>query len=244
MKAGLGHQIYITSFQPGQKRLKQGRDPGRFRAAHIENFNGAFPEDAPVMPVQPHRIDGRHLFGLSQPGQAEGILPAHGLQQAAHGIGPLVIHLGFDGGDEIFLLALHEGGQESALFCGGFQQQLRDKFHHGLQHPVPRQGKPVIHEAAVKAGGLVVAHPADHRADGCAVELVQPVGDGPQIAVFFCAPQQHRGQQGIHGVFIRRHGPDDLETETALLEPGIPAAPQGDAFRKLIGLDHRFSLCR
>ena len=210
MKAGLGKPGDGCPLQPGQQRPKQLGNLLRLGAAHIEQLYGAFPEDLPIVPIQHDRVNIRHLPGLSQPGQAEGVLPAHGPQQALHGVGPLVVQLGLYGGNQVLLFALHKGRQEPALFQRGFQKQLLQKCRHRLQHPVSRQGKPVIHKAAVQAGGLIVSHPANHRADGCAVQLIQPLGDGADIRVGLGAPQQHRRQQGIHGIFLRLHGADQL----------------------------------
>ena len=68
-----------------------------------------------------HRINGRHLLRLTQTGQTEGIRRAHDFQQPGHGKGPLVVELGFDGGNEVFLLAFHEGREKSPIFPGRIQ---------------------------------------------------------------------------------------------------------------------------
>ena len=62
--------------------------------------------------------------------------------------------------------------------------------------------------------------------------------DGPQIRVPPGAPEQHRREQGIVRRLFPAHGPDQLKTQAALLEPLVPAAAQGHAGQKGNGLYH------
>ena len=59
-----------------------------------------------------------------------------------------------------------------------------------------------------------------------------------QIRAVSGTPQQHRGQQGVEGGFVRLHLPDKTETETALFKPGIPAGPEGNAGEECKCFDH------
>ena len=163
---GQGHRLPPAEVQQGGQQLRHLlRSPG----AHIEQLYGALRQDALMVPVQPLGGDGRHLLRLPQPGQTEAVLPAHNLQQAAHGIRLLVVQVALDGGDEIFLFALHIALQEAPVFQGGLQQQLPEEFRHRLQHPIPGQGEALVHKAAIQPGGLVVPHPPHLGADGSAV---------------------------------------------------------------------------
>ena len=193
------------------------------------------------MAVKGHRVDLLHLLLVSQPGQAEAVLPAHGPQQAAHGVNLLVVELAFDGGDQVAFLALHKFHPEAPILQGGFLQQLPEKPGHGLQHPVPGQGETLVHEAAVQPRGLVVPHPAHQWAHRRAVQVVQGHGDAAQVRVAHRSPEQHRGDQGIHGRLGLRHRPHQLHAEAALLKPGIPAAAQNHTGKKGMGFNHIIS---
>ena len=194
------------------------------------------------MPGQILRGDGRHVLDISQPGHAEGIPGAHAAQQPGDGVDPLVVPVGLNGGNQIFLFAFHEIRQESPLFLWGIQQQLPQKFQHGLENPIPGQGKPVVHKAAVKAGGLVVPHPAHQGAHRPAVKFIQPLGHRPQVGTAVGAPQEHRGKQGVFRRLRLAHGPHQLKAEASLLESGIPAAAQGHAGGNGGGLHHSILL--
>ena len=182
--------------------------------------------------------DGGHLLRLAQAGQAEAVVPAHQLQEPAHGVDLLVVAVTLDGGDQIALLALHEALQKGPPLQGGIQQNLAQKIRHGLQHPVAGQGEALVHKAAVQPGGLAVAHPAHQGAEGSAVKIVQRQGNIPQAGMPPGTPQQHRPQQRIHSRLAAIHGPHQLHTEAPLLEPPIPKTPQRHTGRKLKGLYH------
>ena len=218
---------------PGPQGVHQGhQQPGNFfcfRAAHIENFDGAGPQNGLIVRIKGCGCDGGHLFGFTQPGHAEGISVAHDFQQLLHSVGPLVVQLRFDGGDEVLLLAFHKAVQESPFFQRGVQQHLLEKFQHRLQHPVAGEGEAVIHKAAENAGGLVVTHPPHQGGEGCAVQFIQIFGDGPQVRAAPGAPQQNGGQQRIAGRLLPPHMPHQLEAEAALLESAVPADPEGNA---------------
>ena len=190
------------------------------------------------MPGQILRSDGRHVLGVPQPGYAEGIPGAHVPQQPGDGIHPLVVPVGLNGRNQVFLLTFHEIRQKGTVFLGRIQQQLPQKFQHGSKDLISRQGEPVVHEAAVQAGGLIVPHPAHQGADRPAVKLVQPLGHCPQIGAAVGAPQEHRGKQGVFRRLLPAHGSRQLETEAALFESGIPAAAQGHAGSDGGGLNH------
>ena len=85
----------------------------------------------------------------------------------------------------------------------------------------------------------VIAGTPHQRADGSTVQLVQVLRNGAQIRAAHRAPQQHRGQQRIHSRLFFIHFPHQLETEAALLEPGIPAVAQYYAREKNLCFDHR-----
>ena len=172
MEGRLGRKRAFPAAQPGYQRGNIFRDRLRRGAAYVENFDSAFPEDFPVMSQQPRRVDGRHILRLAQPGQAEAVAAAHGFQQLSHGVGALVVQLGINGGNEILLFPLHKGGEKALPLRGEVQKDFLQKAEHRGKHPVAGQGKPVVHKAAVKAGGLVVPHPAHQRADGSAIQLV------------------------------------------------------------------------
>ena len=123
-------------------------------ASHVEDHNGTVCENLPVVGIQPLRRNGFHLFRFPQPGNAEAVLPAHDPQQPARGVDPLVIPVGLNGGNEVFLFALHIFRQESSVLQQRFVQQFRKEIHCALQHPVPRQGKPVVQKAQVYARRL------------------------------------------------------------------------------------------
>ena len=211
--------------------LPQGRDQRgnlfRLRRAHIEDLHRALGQHRLIMPVQLLMIQGLHLLGLTQAGDAEAVVLAHHFQQPGGGIGPLVAALGFNGGDQIALLAFHKFPVEAAVLHNGIQQQLTQEMDHRGQDPVSLQGKPILHKATVKAGGLIVADAAHQGAHAGTVQIVQPLGDAADIRVFPAAPQQNGRQQRIIGGFRRIHPAQELDAQRTLLEPAVPDAAQG-----------------
>ena len=128
--------------------------------------------------------------------------------------------------DQIFLLPGHKIRVKGAVFGHRPQQKLPQKPHHGREDLIACHGEAVFHKGAGKPGGLVVAHPAHQCANGSAVQVIQPVGDGAQIRGRFAAPQQHRGQEGIQRRLLMALGTDELKAQASLPEPGVPAAPK------------------
>ena len=115
MKSGLGLQTVLPGTQFCHQRHQQ---PGHLfpgGAAHIENLNGAGFQYGSVMGRKTFGRNLGHILRFTQTRNSKGILPAKNPQQTVHGIGPLVIQLRFNGGDQIFLLTLHKGAQESAV---------------------------------------------------------------------------------------------------------------------------------
>ena len=53
--------------------------------------------------------------------------------------------------------------------------------------------------------------------------------NGAQVGMLIGAPQQYRGDQGIHGGFRGIHLPHQLEAHAALLKPAVPETPEGHA---------------
>ena len=190
------------------------------------------------MGQQPRRVDGRHILRLAQPGQAEAVAAAHGFQQLSHGVGALVVPLGFNGGNEVLLFPLHKGGEKALPLHGEVQKNFLQKAEHRGKHPVAGQGKPVVHKAAVKAGGLVVPHPAHQRTDGSAVQLVQIFRNGAKVGAAFRTPEQYGGDQHILGGFLLRHGAHQLKAQAPLLEPVVPAGTQGHPGEQCFCFDH------
>ena len=178
------------------------------------------------MVVERLGLNRRHLLLFAKSGQAERIVAAHIFQQAAHGIGTLVIALGFDGGNEIFLLTLHDFRQEVTVFQVAVQQHFPHKIDHGPEDLISRQGEPILHKTAVQTHGLVIADAAHDRANRRAVQGIQLGSNGTKIRILFGSPQQYGGQKGIHGAFSGMHQPHHLNTQTALLEPPVLHTPQ------------------
>ena len=79
---------------------------------------------------------------------------------------------------------------------------------------------------------------------GGAVEIVQMAGDGAQVRVFFRATEEHGGDEGVHGRFLIRHGPHQLEAQGSLLEPAVIKAAQRHAVCQNLSLDHGVLLCK
>ena len=190
------------------------------------------------MGQQLQRVNGRHVLRLAQAGQAEAVAPAHDFQQLSHGVDALVVQLGFDGGDQVFLFPLHKGGEKSVPLRGEIQENFLQKADHGGKHLIAGQGEAVVHKAAVKAGGLVVPHPAHQRADGSAVQLVQIFRNGAKVGAALRTPEQHGGDQHILGGFLFRHGTHQLEAQAPLFEPVVPAGTQGHAGEQCFCFDH------
>ena len=238
MEWRLGRKRALPAAEPKQQRRKIFRDRLRRGAAYVENFNSALPEDFPVVGQQLRRVDDRHVLRLAQTGQAEAVAPAHGFQQLSHGVDTLVVPLGFDGGDQVFLFPLHKGGEKALPLRGEIQKDFLQKAEHGGKHLITGQGEAVVHKAAVKAGGLVVPHPAHQRTDGSAVQLVQVFRNGAEVGAAFRAPEQHGGDQHILGGFLFRHGAHQLKAQAPLLEPVVPAGTQGHAGEQCFCFDH------
>ncbi len=68
--------------------------------------------------------NGLHIGGLSQPGDAEGVLPAHAFQQLPGAVGLLVVVFRLNGVDLVGFFALHEVRQKAALLRGVVKKQL------------------------------------------------------------------------------------------------------------------------
>ena len=194
------------------------------------------------MLIEGHRVDGSSGFHVAQTGHTVGIGFAHGLHHAAHGVNPLVVQFGFDGGDEVLLFAFHKGFAETAIFQDRLEEQFPDEVDHGCQDLVTGDAEAVFDEAAAEAGGLIVADTTDQCADGCAVKLIQPEGNVPEVPVFFGAAEQNRGEQCVHGGLFSPHGTHDLESQAALFEPAVRVGPQGHARHQVKFFCHRFSL--
>lgn len=244
MEAGLGRQRHRRASLKGDLFQEHLRHLLRCPGTHIEKFHPALPEDTLIVLPQPLGGDGSHLLRLSQPGNAKGIGGAHIFQQAAHGIHLLVIPITFNGGDEIFLFAVHIAAEEASLLHRGTKQQLPEEVRHGFQHLVAGQGEALVHKAAVQAGGLVVAHPAHQGADCRPVQVVQRQGNGTQAGMLPGSPQQHRRQQGVHGCLGFRHGAHQLHTQAALLESPVLHAAEGDPRPEGKGLNHSILLVK
>ena len=137
----------------------------RLGGAHIIELHRAFPADAQIVVQQFLRGDGRHVGHLSHPGNAEGILPAHILEQLADGVDPFVVELRLNGRDLVHLFPLHKIRQKAAVFRGIVKEQILYKGEGLLQNAFPVQGEAVIHHAYIEAGGLVIPRPAGNGAD-------------------------------------------------------------------------------
>lgn len=102
----------------------------------VEQLHLGRAQGLPVMAVQLLRGDRRHIRSISQPGNPEAVLPAHGPEHLSLGIDPLVIEGGLYGADEIFLLPLHIAGIQGPLHQPGAEEHLSQQLRHGLQNPV------------------------------------------------------------------------------------------------------------
>ena len=140
VEAGLGRKGLPLTGNPGQHGLQKLGHLAAFGAAHIENFQCAAAKNLLVVLIQPLGGDGTDLLRLAQTGQTETVFLAQNPQQPAHGVNPLVVALGLNGGNQIFLFAFHKGFPKSPVFHRGIQQQFFQKCHHGLQHRISRQG--------------------------------------------------------------------------------------------------------
>ena len=228
-KRSLRPQSSRSSFNLLEQGLQQRCHLFRPGRAHIKQFYGTLCQDAAVMLIGTLGGDLLHLLRLSQPGNPEGIPGTHLPNQLAVCVNPLIVKLRFHGQDQIPFFVLHIIPAECPLLQHRLKQQLLQKADHGLQHPVTLQGIPVLYEAAIQAGGLVVPYPAHQRTHSRTVEIIQPQGDGPQVRGFFGTPQQHRGNQRVQCRFCPVHGPQELNTQTALFKSLIRKAPQHDS---------------
>ena len=217
-------------------------NPLRLGGTHIIELHRAFPADAQIVFQQGLGGDGRHIRHLSHPGNAEGILPAHILEQLADGVDPFVVELRLNRRDLVHLFPLHKIRQEAAVFRGIVKEQILYKGEGLLQNAFPVQGEAVIHHAYIEAGGLVIPRPAGNGAHRRAVELVQPQGDLPQIHGAVGAPEQHTGNQGVHGRLCPVHFPHILNAETILLKPAVREHRQTDAGIQFDSFGHRILL--
>ena len=100
------------------------------------------------------RGDGLHIGHLSKPGDAEGVVGAHGLEHFHIRVGPLVIEGRFNGVDEIVLLQSHHLRREDPVFQQGVQQQLSQQPDGWLQYMVCPEGEPILQTAHEEAQGL------------------------------------------------------------------------------------------
>ena len=156
VKARLGRQRAFPAgkVQPAAQEVSKGAS---LPAAHIEDFQGRGTQHILKVAVQGVGLNGGNLLRFAKPGQAEAVLAAHDFQEPAYGVDSLVVPVCLDGGNEVLFFALHIGGQKAAAFRQGLLKQLGKKLHRALQHPVPGQGKAVIHKAQVQSRGLIVS---------------------------------------------------------------------------------------
>lgn len=122
-----------SSLQNPAQQLRHRLQGG---AAGVEQLHLGRAQGLPVMAVQLLRGDRRHIRSISQPGNPEAVLPAHGPEHLSLGIDPLVIEGGLYGADEIFLLPLHIAGIQGPLHQPGAEEHLSQQLRHGLQNPV------------------------------------------------------------------------------------------------------------
>ena len=81
-------------------------------------------------------------------------------------------------------------------------EHLLQKFQHGRKDPLTLRQEGVLEEVGIEARQLHLALQAHKRAEGRAVQLVEPHGDAADIGPALRAPQEHARQQRIQrGVF-------------------------------------------
>ena len=241
MEGGLGGQGLYLPGKAVNQRLKKFRHGFRSLGAHIEKLHGAFPEDFLIVGVKALRGDGLHILPLSQPGNPQGVLPAHKPGKLMGGVELLVVPDRIDGGDEVNLFPFHKVPGEAFPFHHRLQQQLPEEVRHGGKNPVPLQSVGILNKAANEPCGLVVPQPPGNGAHRSAVQIVQPEGDGPQIRGFFRSPEEHRRKQGIQRRFLPGHGAQQLKAEAPLLESGLTDTPEGDSLSQRDGSQHNDS---
>ena len=191
------------------------------------------------MSVQLPGSYGRHILRLSQPGDAEAVVPAHGPEHLLPGVDPLVIEGGLYGADEVFLLPLHIVRIQGAPHQPGPEKHLPQQLRHRLQNPVPLQGKPVLQKAEVEAPGLDFPILPHQRPQACAIQAVQRLGNALQIRVNICTLDQHVGQEGIFRRLGPAQRPEKATAEAGAFKPPGGYAPEAHTGKQLDCLLHR-----
>ena len=188
-QSGLGQKGRIISGNIPEQEGQQLGNLLRLPVTHIEKLHPALGKERLIMGVKALWGNGGHILGFAQSGQAKGIAPAHFFDHLVCGIGTLIVALGFNGRDEVFLFAFHIVGAVASVLQHRLQKQLSQKIHHRLQQMLPFQGIAVGDKAAGKAGHLIVTGATHQRANGSAVQMVQSQGDAAQIRRSTAAPE-------------------------------------------------------
>ena len=242
MEGGLGLQCDGGAFRLFKHRADAiGNIPG-VGSAYIEDIHGRFPQDFLVVGVKTLGGDGFYIVCLAQTGHAEGIPRAHYLHQTVGGVSPLIVLFRGNGGQEILLFALYKVSAECAVFRKGAEQKLLQKGNHRGKDPIAVQSVFFPHKAAAKAGGLIIAHPAQTGAQRRAVQIVQSHSNRTQVGGGLTAPEQYRRQKRVQSGFLPAHRPHKLHGKALLLKSGIGKTLQGDARQQSGGVNHKNSL--